>query len=102
MREPVPWVTGGRVTETEPAVLGTGPRPVAGASAYHGAVEGDGVVRDEADLPVPSFQSQVALWFTVWSADRPELVDRARAVADPETDPWGYLAALGELLADAA
>jgi hypothetical protein len=56
----------------------------------------------EADLPVPSFQSQVAFWFSVWSADRPDLVARARASADPDTDPWGYLAALGELLADVA
>lgn len=66
------------------------------------AVEGNGVVAHEADLPVPSFQSQVAFWFSVWSADRPELVERARAAADPETDPWGYLVALGELLADVA
>jgi hypothetical protein len=64
-------------------------------------MEGDDVV-DEADLPVPSFQSQVAFWFSVWSADRPELVEQARATADPERDPWGYLAALGELLAAAA
>ena len=65
-------------------------------------VEGDRAVEDEADLPVPSFQSQVAFWFSVWSADRPELVERARAAADPGTDPWGYLVALGELLADVA
>lgn len=65
-------------------------------------VEGDGAVAHEADLPVPPFQSQVALWFSVWSADHPELVERARAAADPESDPWGYLAALGELLAEAA
>lgn len=60
------------------------------------------MVANEADLPVPSFQSQVAFWFSVWSADRPELVERARAVADPEADPWGYLVALGDLLADVA
>jgi hypothetical protein len=70
--------------------------------AYHDGVEGDRVVEDEADLPVPSFQSQVAFWFSVWSANRPELVERARAAADPESDPWGYLVALGELLVDAA
>ncbi|MGH8917995.1 MAG: hypothetical protein ACRD0H_06595 [Actinomycetes bacterium] len=58
--------------------------------------------RDEADLPVPSFQSQVALWLGVWSAERPDLVDRARATADPDADPWGYLATLGELLAEVA
>lgn len=65
------------------------------------AMEGDDVVH-ETDLPVPSFQSQVAFWFSVWSADRPELVEQARATANPERDPWGYLAALGELLAAAA
>jgi hypothetical protein len=65
-------------------------------------VEGIGPVAHEGALPVPSFQSQVALWFSVWSADRPELVERARAAADPESDPWGYLAALGELLAEVA
>jgi hypothetical protein len=36
----------------------------------------------------------------VWS-DRPDLVARARAQADPGADLWGYLAALGQLLADA-
>jgi hypothetical protein len=65
-------------------------------------VEGDSAVANEADLPAPSFQSQVAFWFSVWSADRPELIERARAAADPESDPWGYLAALGELLAEVA
>ena len=65
-------------------------------------VEGDGAVAHEAELPVPSFQSQVAFWFSVWGADHPELVERARAAADPERDPWGYLAALGELLAEVA
>ena len=64
-------------------------------------MEGDRVV-SEADLPVPSFQSQVAFWFSVWSADRPELIAQARATADPERDPWGYLVALGELLAGVA
>lgn len=64
-------------------------------------VEGDSAVTHE-DLPVPSFQSQVGFWFSVWSADRPELVEQARAAADPESDPWGYLAALGELLAEVA
>ena len=54
---------------------------------------------DERDLPVPSFQSQVAFWFAVWSADRPQLAARARAEVDPDADPWGYLAVLGELLA---
>jgi hypothetical protein len=61
-----------------------------------------GAVANEADLPTPSFQSQVAFWFSVWSSDRPELVERARAAANPESDPWGYLAALGELLAEVA
>ncbi len=65
-------------------------------------VDGNGAVEHEADLPVPSFQSQVAFWLSVWSADRPELVERARATAHPERDPWGYLAALGELLAEVA
>ncbi len=65
-------------------------------------VAGEGVTGDEADLPMPSFQSHVALWLSVWSADRPDLVARARALVDPDTDPWGYLAALGQLLADAA
>ncbi len=63
---------------------------------------GEDVRRDEADLPMPSFQSHVAFWLGVWSADRPDLVARARALADPDTDPWGHLAALGQLLADAA
>jgi hypothetical protein len=65
-------------------------------------VSGEGDEVAAADLPVPSFQSHVAFWFSVWSADRPDLVERARASADPEVDPWGYLAALGELLADVA
>ena len=55
----------------------------------------------EADRPVPSFQSQVAFWLGVWSVDRPDLVARARAEADPDADPWGYLAVLGELLVEA-
>jgi hypothetical protein len=65
-------------------------------------VEGDGLMAYEADLPVPSFQSQVAFLLSVWSADRPELADRARATPHPERDPWGYLVALGELLAEVA
>ena len=60
------------------------------------AVEG---VSDGRDLPVPSFQSQFAFWFSVWSADRPELAARARAEVNPAVDPWGYLAVIGELLA---
>lgn len=72
------------------------------AGAYHGRVTSDGAGAQGADLPVPSFQSQVAFWFAVWSAERPELVEQARAAADPERDPWGYLAALGELLAEVA
>ena len=62
----------------------------------------DGGRRGDADLPLPSFQSHVAFWLAVWSADRPDLVARARAAADPDVDPWGYLAELGQLLADAA
>ncbi len=52
----------------------------------------------DRDLPPLSFQDQVALWLEVWTADRPELRDQARAVADPSDDPWGYLVALGELV----
>ena len=50
------------------------------------------------DLPPLRFQDQVALWLEVWTVDRPELREQARAVADPEDDPWGYLVALGELV----
>jgi hypothetical protein len=57
---------------------------------------------DIADLGLPSFQSHVAFWLAVWSAERPDLVERARARVDPDVDPWGYLAELGQLLADAA
>ncbi len=46
-----------------------------------------------------SFREQVALWLEVWTADAPELREQARATADPEDDPWGYLIALGELVA---
>jgi hypothetical protein len=53
---------------------------------------------EEELLPALSFQDQVALWLEVWTADRPELREQARAVADPDDDPWGYLAALGELV----
>ena len=56
--------------------------------------------RAEPDLPTPSLLSEVAFWFAVWSAGHPDFDVRARSVADPELDPWGYLAALGdELLA---
>ena len=74
------------------------PRP---HEPYHLAVAGDQISAEE-DLPVPRFQSHVAFWLGVWSADRPDLVARARAEADPESDPWGYLAVLGQLLADVA
>lgn len=74
---------------------------MAGAGRTLEAMGGDDIGRDEADLPMPSFASHVAFWFGVWSADRPDLVAQARAVADPDDDPWGYLAALGELLAAA-
>ena len=50
---------------------------------------------------MPSFRDHVGYWLALWSADRPDLVARARAEADPERDPWGYYAALGQLLADA-
>jgi hypothetical protein len=50
------------------------------------------------DLPDLRFQDQVALWLEVWTIDAPELRARARAVADPSDDPWGYLVALGELV----
>ncbi len=50
------------------------------------------------DLPPLRFQDQVALWLGVWTVDRPELRDQARSTADPKEDPWGYLAALGELV----
>ena len=71
------------------------PRTMAG-------VEGNSAMAHEEDLPVPSFQNQVAFWFSLLSADHPGLVEQARAVADPESDPWGYLVALGELLAEVA
>jgi len=48
--------------------------------------------------PVPTFQDEVWLWLEVWSADRPELREQARRLADPAVDPWGYLAHLGELV----
>ena len=45
------------------------------------------------------FRDQVALWLEVWTADAPELREQARAAVDPDRDPWGYLIALGELVA---
>ena len=51
------------------------------------------------DGPDVSFQDHVWLWFEIWSADHPNLRSRARAMADPAIDPWGYLACLGELIA---
>ena len=47
-----------------------------------------------------TFRDQVGLWLEVWTADAPELRARARELADPDSDPWGYLIALGELLTD--
>ena len=46
-----------------------------------------------------SFRDQVGLWLEIWTADAPERRDQARAKADPDTDHWGYLVALGELVA---
>ncbi len=57
---------------------------------------GDGDRYD--DLPPLRFQDQGALWLEVWTGDRPELRDQVRSMADPNEDPWGYLAALGELV----
>lgn len=51
-------------------------------------------------LPLLGFQDQVRLWLEVWGAAKPELAERARLVADPAVDPWGYLAELGEALAE--
>jgi hypothetical protein len=51
---------------------------------------------DLDDLPGLTFQDQVRLWFELWAADAPELRASARLAADPHTDPWGYLIALGE------
>jgi hypothetical protein len=58
------------------------------------------VARAEGDdqLSDLTFQDQVWLWLEVWSADRPELREEARRLADPAVDPWGYLAHLGELI----
>jgi len=53
--------------------------------------------RDGDDGLSLSFRDQVELWLEVWTADAPELRERARATADPDTDPWAYLAMLGEL-----
>lgn len=50
------------------------------------------------DLPPLRFRDQVALWLEVWTFDTPALRDQARVIADPDEDPWGHLAALGELL----
>ena len=44
-------------------------------------------------------RDQVALLLEVWTADAPELREQARAAVDPDRDPWGYLIALGELVA---
>jgi len=52
----------------------------------------------EAEAGDIGFRDQVALWLEVWTVGRPELAEQARAVADPAQDPWGYLAALGELV----
>lgn len=46
-----------------------------------------------------TFRDQVGLWLEVWTADAPELRAQAREAADPALDPWGYLIALGELVA---
>jgi hypothetical protein len=51
------------------------------------------------DGPAMTFRDQVGLWLEVWTADAPELREQARASADPRSDPWGYLIALGELVA---
>ena len=51
------------------------------------------------DGVAPRFRDQLAFWLEVWTADAPELRERARVSADPDTDPWGYLIALGELVA---
>lgn len=57
-------------------------------------------VRGHGDsAPWTPFQEQVHLWLEVWAADAPELREQARAAADPTTNPWGYLAALGDLVA---
>lgn len=53
---------------------------------------------DDDPAPVVRFQDQVWLWLEVWTADRPELRERARLMADPDVDRWGYLAHLGELV----
>lgn len=80
---------GGRTWPTEvPSAIG--------ASAYIiGHVNGG--CQDE-NLPPLRFQDQVALWLEVWTVDTPELREQARAVVDPNEDPWGYLAALRELI----
>ena len=54
--------------------------------------------RANEHLPDLAFQDEVWLWLEVWSADKPELRDLARRLADPDVDPWGYLVHLGELL----
>lgn len=64
---------------------------------YHRAVA-DVNVDANQDLPPLTFKDQVAFWLEVWTVDRPELREQARAVADPDDDPWGYLATLGELI----
>ncbi|HEV2125716.1 MAG TPA: hypothetical protein VGW38_23425 [Chloroflexota bacterium] len=46
-----------------------------------------------------TFQDQVALWLEVWTADKPELREQAHEAVDPACDRWGYLIALGELVA---
>lgn len=51
------------------------------SSSKHGA-RGD-------DLPMPSFQDQVSLWFGVWSMEHPELEARAREMADPRWTAGG-------------
>jgi hypothetical protein len=58
------------------------------------------VARAEGDdqLSDLTFQDQVWLWLEVWSADKPELREEARRLANPAVDPWGYLAHLGELI----
>lgn len=57
-----------------------------------------GALDGEDGAPV-RFRDQVGLWLEVWTMDAPELREQARAAADPEVDPWGYLIALGELVA---
>lgn len=45
-----------------------------------------------------SMSSADWLWLEAWTADTPEIHEKAQRIGDPTVDPRGYLAELGELV----